>query len=168
MEPSISSPSSSSPPPSSASVSKSLTIYPVPDPAVQAGFSSVSLHSAGHKDEKQGDSSHPSLFSVSERTDQMSLCPADSPACNNNTSAGLTSNGFEEISSPLSDKICKTVVHKEKFERINDTSEKKPGNELEKVHRTAQGIFDHKKLSKDDHMKVTVPLCSSTDFHKIC
>ncbi|XP_074533428.1 F-actin-monooxygenase mical2b isoform X2 [Halichoeres trimaculatus] len=152
VEPSLSSPCSSSPPPSSASVSKSSTIYPVPDPAVQAGFSSVPLHSAGHKDKKQKDSSPSSFFSVSERTDQMSLRPADSPACNNNTSAALTSNGFE-ISSPLSDKTCKTVVHEEDFERTNDTSEKKSGNEQEEVKKTAQGIFYNEKLSKDNHTK---------------
>ncbi|XP_034541237.1 protein-methionine sulfoxide oxidase mical2b isoform X4 [Notolabrus celidotus] len=139
------------PPPYSASVSKSSSVYPVPDPTVQAGFSSVPLHTAGHKERKQRDSSTPSSLSVSETTDQISSLHTDPPACNK-TSAYLSSNDFDEISSPLSDKICETVVLKNNRERTNDTFEMSPEDDQERVHNTAHGIFD-KRLAEHDHMK---------------
>ncbi|XP_060892802.1 F-actin-monooxygenase mical2b isoform X1 [Labrus mixtus] len=152
VEPSITSPTLSPHPSPSASFSKSSSAYPlvhpVPDPTAQAGFSSVRLHTAGHK--KHKDSSPPSTLSVSKRTDHMSSLHVESSAYNNRTPAALTSACFDETSSPpLSDRKSRTAVHNEHLERTNEISR----NKQKKIHRAAQETFDNKKLAEDDHMK---------------
>ncbi|XP_044048501.1 protein-methionine sulfoxide oxidase mical2b isoform X3 [Siniperca chuatsi] len=172
-----SSPSLSPPPPPSASVCKSSTIYsvvhPVPDPTAQAGFSSVPLYTAGHKTQK--DSSAPSSFTNSEKTDQISSLLVDSATCNDKTSTALSPTCFDEsqeISSALSDTNCEhghssssshpdSLLHKENYERMHDSSLNNLESEQGKVHKTAQETFGDKKLAENDHMKRTVGKVSS-------
>ncbi|XP_049429559.1 F-actin-monooxygenase mical2b isoform X1 [Epinephelus fuscoguttatus] len=167
---STSSPPSSSPPPP-ASVTKSSSVYsvvhPVPDPTAQAGFSPVSLYTAGHKDKIQKDSSAPSSYTASEKPEQISSLLVDSSSSNNKTSAAPSSACFkesQEISSPLFDSICEnghssspprpvSLLHKEHYERMYENSSNNLESEQEKVHETAQEAFDDKKLAKNYQMK---------------
>ncbi|XP_049929062.1 F-actin-monooxygenase mical2b isoform X2 [Epinephelus moara] len=167
---STSSPPSSSPPPP-ASVSKSSSVYsvvhPVPDPTAQAGFSPVSLYTAGHKDKIQKDSSAPSSYTASEKPEHISSLLVDSSSSNNKTFAAPSSACFDEsqeISSPLSDFICEnghssspphpvSLLHKEHYERMYENSSNNLESEQEKVHETAQEAFDDKKLAKNYQMK---------------
>ncbi|XP_042351353.1 protein-methionine sulfoxide oxidase mical2b isoform X2 [Plectropomus leopardus] len=170
---STSSPPSSSPPPPpppppSASVSKSSTVYPVvhpvPDPAAQAGFSSVSQCTAGHKDKIQKDSSS---YSAAEKTEPVSSLLVDSSTCNNKTPAARSLTRYDksqELSSPLADTNCEktlssssshsnTVLHKGSCERTQEKSWKNLEKKQEKVHKTAQEMIDNKKLAKNYQMK---------------
>lgn len=168
MELSTSLPSLSSPPPPSPSTSKSSSVYsvvhPVPDPTAQAGFSSVALYTAGHKDKIQKDSSTLSSYTDSEKPEQMSSLRVDSSTCNNKTSTALSPTCFEsqQISSPLSNSNCEngpssssvhpvSLLNRENYERSRYNLESEP------VHKTAQEKFDDNKVAENEHMKVTVP-----------
>ncbi|XP_040893605.1 protein-methionine sulfoxide oxidase mical2b isoform X2 [Toxotes jaculatrix] len=136
------------PPPPSASVSKSSTIYPVvhpvPDPTVQAGFTSVSspLYTSGHKDKIQKDSSAPLSYADSEKTKQIFSVSVDSSTCDNETSTPLSENGHSSSSSPDS------LLHQSerKFESSLNNCE------IEE-EKTAPETFDGGKLSEHDHVK---------------
>ncbi|XP_041652083.1 protein-methionine sulfoxide oxidase mical2b isoform X3 [Cheilinus undulatus] len=153
VEPSITLPPLSPHPPPSAY--KSLSVYPVvhpvPDPTAHAGFSSV--HTSGHKDKKQKDSSTPSSFSVSERTDQISFLHAESTVHGNKTSAALSSACLDEVSSPLSDKNSQIPVQNENCVRTSEISPTNLENEREKNHECAQGAFDDRQLAEEDHIE---------------
>ncbi|KAM6925739.1 F-actin-monooxygenase mical2b-like isoform 3-T3 [Lycodopsis pacificus] len=158
VELSTASPLSFSPTPLPASVSKSSilhpVVHPIPDPTAQAGFSSVPLYTAGHKEKIQKDSSLSYTDSV-----------VDSSTCNNKISAALSSTCFDEsqgISPPVSDTNCEnehsrssphalTVPHKESYERIPESSWNILEREQDKVHKTARETFE--KLAENDQMK---------------
>ncbi|XP_070762813.1 F-actin-monooxygenase mical2b isoform X1 [Enoplosus armatus] len=160
-----------SPPPPLPSVSKNSTVYPivhpVPDPAAQAGFSSVPLHTAGNKDKIQKDSSTPSSYTNSEKNEQIPSLYVAPAACNDKTSTALSPTGFDErqeISSPLFDTKCEnglsgsssrpdSLLHKENHERMHESSRNNLEREQEKVRKTAQETFDDKKLAENDHVK---------------
>lgn len=169
MDLSASPPSLSPPPPAppSISASKCSTIYPVvhpvPEPAAQAGFSSVPLDIAGHKDKIMIDSSPYSSFADSEKTDQTSSLHVDSSTCNTKTSSALASSCFDEsqeLFSSLSDTNFEnghsssssapvSLLHKKNYERRQES---------EKLQKSAQETCDDKNLVENDHMKVTVSL----------
>lgn len=169
MDLSASPPSLSPPPPAppSISASKCSTIYPVvhpvPEPAAQAGFSSVPLDTAGHKDKIMIDSSPYSSFADSEKTDQTSSLHVDSSTCNTKTSSALASSCFDEsqeLFSSLSDTNFEnghsssssapvSLLHKKNYERRQES---------EKLQKSAQETCDDKNLDENDHMKVTVSL----------
>ncbi|XP_071362521.1 F-actin-monooxygenase mical2b isoform X2 [Trachinotus anak] len=163
VEISTSSTLSSSPPlPPSASISKSSTVYPVvypvPDPTVQAGFSSVSspLCTSGHKIQK--DSSPPLSYTDSEKTEQTSSLKDDSF---NKTSTHLPlprCDESQETFSPLSDSNCENGHSSSsslllRHERKQERSLNNHKTELEQVHKAAQEKFEDGNLTEYDHMK---------------
>ncbi|XP_039664326.1 protein-methionine sulfoxide oxidase mical2b-like [Perca fluviatilis] len=163
---------STHPPPSpSASVSKRATVYPVvhpvPDPTAQAGFSSVPLYTAGHKDKIQKDSSTPSSYTDSfTKNEQISSLVVDSSTYNNQTYAApfsTCSDESQESSYPLCDSNCEnghsslapysvSLLHKGSYERMHKNSQNNLESEQENVQKT-QKTFDDKKLAKSDPMK---------------
>ncbi|XP_034445032.1 protein-methionine sulfoxide oxidase mical2b isoform X1 [Hippoglossus hippoglossus] len=147
VEVSTSSPLCSSPPPPPlppSSVSTSSTVYPVvhpvPEPAAQAGFSSVSprSYSSGHKDKTRTASSSHSSYSDSD-TKLISSPNADASHCNHRTSPRLSSSSS---SLPVS-------LPQRKLE--NSPADRE--TELEKLHKTSLETFDDEKLAEYDHMK---------------
>ncbi|XP_035520801.1 protein-methionine sulfoxide oxidase mical2b [Morone saxatilis] len=163
VERSTSSPPSLSPPPPpspSASVSKGSTVYPVvhpvPDPTAQAGFSSVPLYAAGHKDRIQKDPSTPASYTDSEKTDQISSLHVDSFTRNNKTPAALPSACSDEnhtFSSAFSDTNCVNGHSSSSSHPVSSLHKDNNEREQEKVHKTAQETFDDRKLADNDHMK---------------
>ncbi|XP_028440839.1 protein-methionine sulfoxide oxidase mical2b isoform X4 [Perca flavescens] len=160
------------PPPSpSASVSKRSTVYPVvhpvPDPTAQAGFSSVPLYTAGHKDKIQKDSSTPSSYTDPlTKNEQISSLVVDSSTYNNQTYAApfsTCSDESQESSYPLCDSNCEnrhsslapysvSLLHKGSYERMHKNSRNNLESEQENVQKT-QKTFDDKKLAESDQMK---------------
>ncbi|XP_056243788.1 F-actin-monooxygenase mical2b isoform X3 [Seriola aureovittata] len=166
VEVSTSSPlSSSPPPPSSASVSKSSAVYPVvhpvPDPTVQAGFSSVSspLYTSGHKDKVQKDSSPLLSYTDSEKTEQISSLSVDSSIKISPPLSLPRSDESQEASSPLSDTHCEnghssssSLLHTHERKHESCLNNRKT-EQQEEVHKAAQETLDDGKLAEHEHMK---------------
>ncbi|XP_054865325.1 F-actin-monooxygenase mical2b isoform X3 [Amphiprion ocellaris] len=158
VEPSTSSPpppSSSSPPPPPPSVSKSSSIFsvvhPVPDPTIQAGFSSLSLYSPGLKDKTS--SSTPSSRTDSENTKQISSVHVDSSASDNKIAARLSLPRLDEnqnISSRLSDTNI-TPSSLDENTRKHQNSQNNQEDEQETIHKAARETFDDNKLAENNH-----------------
>ncbi|KAM7396257.1 hypothetical protein PAMP_019314 [Pampus punctatissimus] len=147
-------PSLSPSPPPPSSVSKSSTIYPmvhpVPDPTAQAGFSSVPLYTAGHKNKKH--SPTPSSYTDSDKPEEIVL-HVDSSSCNK-TSIRLPSScsdESQEIASLLSESNCE-----------NGHSSSDYISRDNQVRKTAHETFDDNKCDENGHAKRTVGKVSST------
>lgn len=116
-------------------------VHPVPEPAAQAGFSSVPLLAPGLKDGTQAPSFAPLLsYTDSEKTEQVSSVCADSSATD------------EKISGTICwDAKSLKIAAKCSGQRINGDSRSKREDEQEKEHgRKLEG-----SLAVDDHVKVT-------------
>ncbi|KAM8893106.1 F-actin-monooxygenase mical2b-like isoform 3-T3 [Spinachia spinachia] len=133
--------------PSPASVSKSYIVHPVPDPTTQAGFSSVPRYTAGHMDRMQKDSSERSSYAAS----------AGSASSKSKTCAAFSSTCFEE-SPNISDTNCEnehsrssphavSVLHKESYDGIHESSL----NNLESKREKVRNAF--KKMAENKHLK---------------
>ncbi|XP_059190994.1 F-actin-monooxygenase mical2b isoform X2 [Centropristis striata] len=158
--------SSTPPPPSpSASVCKSSTVHPVvhpvPEPAAQAGFSSVSLCNVGHKDKIHRESSTPSSYTDCDKNKHISSLVLDSSTCSIKTSAPLSSVGCDESQETSrllsghgsSSPRPVSELHNESNERIQESSQNNLESDQKTVHRSARKTLDDKKLAENDHMK---------------
>ncbi|XP_067445003.1 F-actin-monooxygenase mical2b isoform X1 [Thunnus thynnus] len=166
VELSTSTPPSLSPTPPS-SVSESSTIYsmvhPVPDPTAQAGFSSVPLYTAAHKNKKH--SSTPSSYTDSDKPEEIAL-HVDSSTCNK-TSIHLSSScsdDSQEITSRLSEINCEnghssssplpvSALQEGKCARTGYSSQDNLENGKEKFRKTAHETFDNDKCDENGHAK---------------
>ncbi|XP_035499598.2 F-actin-monooxygenase mical2b isoform X2 [Scophthalmus maximus] len=138
-------PSPPPPPPSPASVSKSSSVYPVvhpvPDPTAQNGFSSASSpsYASGVKVQRHSSTPH------SGKTEQISSINAGSSACDDQTSAPLSSPRRDE-GREISRSLPVSLLQR----KLSLTDRK---TERERVHETAQDTSDDGKLAEHGHMK---------------
>ncbi|XP_029377963.1 F-actin-monooxygenase mical2b isoform X1 [Echeneis naucrates] len=153
--------SSSPPPPSSASVSKSLTSYPmvhpVPDPTAQAGFSSVSsaLFTSGHKTDIQTDSSPPLSYDC-QKAEQTSSVNGES---SNKSPTPLSLSHCDKTqasSSPISDTNCEnghsispSLLHRHERKHVENNH----SPDQDDVQKDAQETFIDEKLAEHDDVK---------------
>ncbi|XP_047452059.1 F-actin-monooxygenase mical2b isoform X2 [Mugil cephalus] len=140
-----SSPPSSSPPPTPPPPSVSATVYPVvhpvPDPAAQAGFSSVRLCTTpGLKDRPH--SFTPSSYSV--KPELTSTLHSDSSTSDPQTSARPSAS---EVSPPLPDHD-----HEHEHCSSEESLQNNVGKEQEDLHEASWGTCDDRKL-ENDHAK---------------
>ncbi|KAM7414000.1 hypothetical protein PAMA_019021 [Pampus argenteus] len=160
VELSASSSPSLSPAPPPSSVSKSSIVYPmvhpVPDPTAQAGFSSVPLYTAGHKNNKH--SSTPSSYTDSDKPEEIVL-RVDSSSCDK-TSIRLPSScsdESQEIVSLFSEITCEnghsssSPLPEEKYARTDYSSRDKLENK--QVRKTAHETFDDHTGAENGHAK---------------
>lgn len=133
-------------------------VHPVPDPTAQAGFSSVPLYTAGHKNKKHF--STPSSYTNSDKPEEIDL-HVDFSACNKTSIhvSSSCSDESQEIASPLSEinyenghSSCSplpvSALQEEKYYSSQE-------NEQEKFHKTAHETFDNNKFNENGHAKVT-------------